>query len=404
MSARAESTAPVIVAGAGPAGCVTALHLAQRGVPVVLLEGESRLPLDLRASTIHPPTLDMLDDLGVTARLLPQGLVARHYQHRDRRTGEAATFDLALIADATRHPFRLQCEQFKLTQAIVAMLREYPHAQVLFDHRVEQVAQDATGVTVHAETLDSGFRTFRGSYLVGADGAGSRVRRALCVNFEGFTYPERFLVVSTTFEFADALPGLTYVNYVADVDEWCVLLRTPTLWRVLVPTDPALPDAEVLSESYAERALQRIVSRPERYPVEHRSLYRVHQRVAARWRVGRVVLVGDACHMNNPLGGMGMNGGLHDAVAAATALHGVLSGTADETVLDRYERQRRTVCVRFVQEQTKKNKQAIEERDPERQKKHLAELRQIAADPVRARAFLLRSSMIDSLREAAAIE
>lgn len=395
---------PIVIAGAGPAGCVAALHLARQGLPVVLLEGDSRLPLDLRASTIHPPTLDMLDDLGVTEKLIPQGLVARHYQHRDRRTGDAATFDLAMIADATRHPFRLQCEQFKLTQTIVGMLREYPQVQVLFDHRVEQIEQDADGVTVHAETPDAGFRSFRGSYLVGADGASSRVRRSLCVNFDGFTYPERFLVVSTTFDFAAALPGLTYVNYVADVDEWCVLLRTPTLWRVLVPTDPAAKDADVLSEANAQRCLQRIVARDTPYHVEHRTLYRVHQRVAARWRVGRVVLVGDACHMNNPLGGMGMNGGLHDAIAAASALHAIVRGDADERALDRYERQRRTVCVRFVQEQTKKNKQAIEERDPERQRRHLAELKAIAVDPERARAFLLRSSMIDSLREAAAIE
>jgi 3-(3-hydroxy-phenyl)propionate hydroxylase len=395
---------PVIVAGAGPAGCVTALYLARHGVPVVLLEGESRLPLDLRASTMHPPTLDMLDDLGVASKLIPQGLVARHYQHRDRRTGEAATFDLGLIADATRHPYRLQCEQFKLTQAIVEMLGAYPHAQVLFDHRVEQVVQDADGVTVHAETPDAGFRSFLGTHAVGADGASSRVRRALCVNFEGFTYPERFLVLSTPFDFAPALPGLTYVNYVADVDEWCVLLRTPSLWRVLVPTDPTAHDAEVLSEPHAQRCLQRIVARDAPYQVEHRTLYRVHQRVAARWRIGRVVLVGDACHVNNPLGGMGMNGGLHDAFSAAAALVAIRRGEADERALDRYERQRRTVCVRFVQEQTKKNKQAIEDRDPERQKRHLEELQRIAADPGRARAFLLRSSMIDSLREAAAIE
>lgn len=370
----------------------------------MLLEGEPSLPTDLRASTIHPPTLDALDDLGVAARLLSQGLIARHFQHRDRRTGEAATFDLGLIADATRHPFRLQCEQYKLTQAVVAMLREYPHAQVLFGHRVEQVAQDADGVTVHAETPDAGFRAFRGSHLVGADGASSRVRRSLCVNFEGFTYPERFLVLSTTFDFAAALPGLTYVNYVADVYEWCVLLRTPSLWRVLVPVDTAARDAEVLSEANAQHCLQRIVHRDAPYHVEHRTLYRVHQRVAARWRVGRVVLVGDACHVNNPLGGMGMNGALHDAIAAAAALHAIRTGTADDAALDRYERQRRTVCVRFVQEQTKRNKAAIEDPDPERQRRRLAELRQIAGDPARAREYLLRSSMIESVRQAAAIE
>ncbi|MCZ8132875.1 MAG: FAD-dependent monooxygenase [Steroidobacteraceae bacterium] len=397
------TNAPVIVAGAGPAGCTAALWLARRGIPVVLLEGEARLPVDLRASTFHPPTLDMLDSLGVTEKLIPQGLVARHYQYRDRRTGEAAIFDLAALGDLTRHPYRLQCEQFKMTQAIVEMLKQEPNVEVRFDHRVEQVTQDEDGVTVHAETPTEGFKSFRGSFCVGTDGANSRVRKTLAVDFEGFTYPERFLVVSTPFDFATAIPRLSYVNYVSDPEEWCVLLRTPTLWRVLVPTDPAARDADLLSDAFIQERLHHLVDKPGDYEIGHRTLYRVHQRVAAKWRVGRVLLAGDAAHINNPLGGMGMNGGLHDVFNLVPKLHDVLTGAADESLLDLYERQRRTICVRFVQEHTIRNKKLMEEKDPDLQRKRQAEFMATAADPARAREFLVRTSMLQSLRDADAI-
>lgn len=403
MSKSQNERLPVLIAGSGPAGSVSALYLARRGIPVVLFEGEPQLTLDLRASTFHPPTLDMLDELGITSKLLPQGLIAQSYQYRDRRTGERAVFDLSLLSDVTKHPYRLQAEQYKLTQIAVEMLKEYPHAKVLFNHRVEQVAQDADGVTVYAETPDDGFHVFRGSHLIGTDGANSRVRKSLAINFEGFTYPERFLVVSTPFEFAQHFEDLSLVNYVADPEEWCVLLRTPTLWRVLFPTDPAARDADLLSDSFVQARLHHLVDKPGDYEIGHRTLYRVHQRVAAKWRVGRVFLAGDACHMNNPLGGMGMNGGLHDAFNLVEKLHAVLTGQADDALLDQYERQRRTICVRFVQDHTINNKKLMEEKDPQLQQKRQAQFMATAADPVQARQFLLKTSMIQSLRDAAAI-
>lgn len=394
---------PVLIAGAGPAGCAVALFLAQRGVPIFLFEGEDRLQLDLRASTFHPPTLDMLDSLGMTDKLIAQGLVAPTYQYRDRRTGEAAIFSLSSIADATRHPYRLQCEQFKFTQIAVDMLREYPHASVLFGHRLEQVEQDADSVTVHVETPREGFKKFRGSYLVGADGANSRVRRSMAVSFDGFTYPERFLVVSTPYDFNQAIPGLSFVNYVSDPDEWCVVLKTPTLWRVLVPTEPNARDLDLLGDEFIQERLRHLTGDTGQFEVQHRTLYRVHQRVAAKWRLGRIALAGDACHVNNPLGGMGMNGGLHDAFSVAEKLHSILTGTGDEGLLGLYERQRRGICIKFIQEHTINNKKLMEEKDPLLQSRRQAHFMATAADPVKSREFLLRTSMIQSLREASAI-
>jgi len=224
------------------------------------------------------------------------------------------------------------------------------------------------------------------------------------VSFEGFTYPERFLVVSTPYDFNEAIPGLSYVNYVADPQEWCVVLRTPTLWRVLFPTEPEGRDEELLSDSFINARLAHLTSRSGPFDIHHRTLYRVHQRVAAQWRVGRVALVGDACHVNNPLGGMGMNGGLHDAFSLAAKLHAILSGQGDDALLDPYERQRRGICLKFIQEHTINNKKLMEEKDPLLQSKRQAHFMEMAADPVQAREFLLRTSMIQSLRDAAAIQ
>jgi len=394
---------PVLIAGAGPAGCAVALYLAQRDIPVIIFEGEERLPQDLRASTFHPPTLDLLDGLSITDKLIEQGLVAPTYQYRDRRSGEAAIFSLSAISDATRHPYRLQCEQFKFTQIAVDMLKQYPHARVLFNHRIEQVRQDADRVMVDVETPEAGFKSITGSYLVGTDGANSRVRKSLAVSFEGFTYPERFLVVSTPFDFAQALPNLSYVNYVSDPEEWCVVLRTPTLWRVLFPTSAEARDAELLSDAFIHARLAHLTGETGPFEIAHRTLYRVHQRVASQWRVGRVALAGDACHVNNPLGGMGMNGGLHDAFSLGEKLHAILTGQGSEELLNLYERQRRGICLKFIQEHTINNKKLMEEKDPMRQSKREAHFMETVADPGKAREFLLRTSMIQRLRDAAAI-
>lgn len=398
-----ENSADLLIAGAGPAGCTVALFFAQRGYRVVLFEAEPELPIDLRASTFHPPSLDMLDALGVTERILPLGLVSPTYQYRDRRTGAIAEFDLALLDGETRHPYRLQCEQYKMTQVACDMLKAYTNARVLFSHRVTGIEQDARGATVLVDTPDGPAR-YTGRYVIGADGASSAVRRSIDVQFEGFTYPERFLVVSTPFDFAAVFPRLANVNYVSDPEEWCVILKTLTLWRVLFPTRPESSEELLLSDDYIQQRLHHLHDKQGDYVVGHRTLYRVHQRVASSYRQGRVLLVGDAAHINNPLGGMGMNGGLHDAFNLCEKLLSILEGRGADELLDVYDRQRRTVAQAFVQEHTIRNKELMEATDPLLQQKRQAEFMDTAADPVRAKQFLLKTSMIQSLRDSNRIQ
>ena len=394
--------AHVVVAGAGPVGLVSALLLANQGVKVTVLEAAPALNRDLRASTFHPPTLDMLAPLGLTDDLVAQGLVARYTQQRDRQEGVIAEFDMQLIAPDPDHPFRLQCEQWKLTQMIQAQLNAMPHVQILFDAKVTQVTQSADQVQV-AFTQAEEAHSLQADYLIGADGAWSAVRRSLNIEFEGFTYPERFLVVSTAFEYADHLPRLSYVNYCSDPQEWCVLLRVPTLWRVLFPTKAEETDEAVLTDESVQARLQNLLPQAQPYVTQHRTLYKVHQRVAQRFRHGRVVLAGDAAHINNPLGGMGMNGGIHDAMNLSEKLLAVLQKGESDAVLDQYERQRRTIAIDYINASTARNKRDIEERDPVKRKENQQALRELSLDPVRARAYIRQSSMIDALERAKAI-
>jgi 3-(3-hydroxy-phenyl)propionate hydroxylase len=391
--------APVIIAGSGPVGSTLALALAQADIPVVLLERGDDLPVDLRASTFHPPSLDMLDDLGVAQEMVARGLAVTHYHYRDRVSGDVAEFDVGVIADLTRHPFRLQLEQYELTRIIAERLKAFSRVSHRFGAALTSFEQTSDGVSVQV-----GDETIKGSFLIGADGASSTVRKGAGIGFGGFTYDEKFLVISTPFPFETVFEGLAWVNYVSDPDEWCVMLRTEKLWRILWPTEQNVSDAHYLSEDHIQGRLQALNPKDSDYEIGHRTLYNVHQRVAETYVKGRVVLAGDAAHINNPLGGMGMNGGLHDAVNLADKLVAILKDGADiADKLSLYDRQRRETATHFVQKHTIENKKLMEARDPLAQQRRQAMLMSAASDPAKARAFVRERAMIDCLQASLAI-
>lgn len=392
----------VLISGAGPVGLVSALTLATAGISVTVFERHTKPQDDLRASTFHPPTLDMLARFGLTDELVAQGLVARYTQQRDRQEGLIAEFDMSLLEGETRHPFRLQCEQWKLNTLLLDRLASLPHVNIVLGAELKSVAQDANSVTANVN-IEGEIKVFNGDYLIGADGASSAVRQSLGIEFEGFTYPERFLSVSTDFEYADHLPKLSYVNYVSDPEEWCVLLRVPTLWRVLFPTRLEETDEEVMTDASIQTRLQNLLPKDTPYNTVHRTLYKVHQRVAKEFRRGRVVLAGDAAHINNPIGGMGMNGGVQDAFNLSDKLIDILISGASPDLLDRYERQRRSVAIEYINANTARNKKNIEERDPDTRRRTQNELRAIAASPAASKDYLRKTSMIDALERAESI-
>jgi 3-(3-hydroxy-phenyl)propionate hydroxylase len=393
----------VLIAGAGPSGMVAAYYLAQQGIPVTVFEAQAELPTDLRASTFHPATLDQLDAFpGVTKELIEWGLIAPTWQFRDRETGPVVTWDLSILKGDTGHPYRLQTEQWKLTRILARRLGEFPHAELRFRHEAVSAANEADAVALTVKTPD-GIAIERGRYLIGADGANSAVRRSNDVPFEGVTFPELYFTLSTRFPFEAHLPNLTYVNYISDPGEWVVLLRVAENWRVLLPSRPGEPRDEILEEPSVQRRLNGIVQQEAPYETVHRTLYHVHERVAERYRIGRIFLAGDAAHINNPLGGMGMNGGIQDGFNIAQKLAKVWRREADDTLLDRYGRQRRWSALDFVQKNAVRNRENLRQTDPAVRAATHDAMRRTAADPKAAREFLLRTSMIQALRECEAI-
>lgn len=391
----------VVVAGGGPVGAVAAAYLARHGIDVVLAEAGADCAQDLRASTFHPPTLEMLDELDVTSALIEKGLKAPVYHWRDRRSGEILSFDLTEISDVTRYPFRIQCEQYHLARMLTERLATLDRAEVLFNHRVVHFTQDEAGVEVHLES-PYGIETVKADYLIGADGASSIVRKWLGTEFDGFTYPERFLTLSTTWPIEQAMPGLAHVNYVSDPDEWLVLLRVPSVWRVLVPAHEESEEF-LRSDEKKNAVFDGIMGDGAAVETQHRTIYRVHQRVAKQFRQGRVLLVGDAAHLNNPLGGFGMNSGIHDAFNACGKLVEIIKGGASSDLLDLYDRQRRKVTFDFTQRQTMENMEAMRAGQGETHAKREAAMRALLADDDKRRAYLLRQAMFESLEQASAI-
>jgi 3-(3-hydroxy-phenyl)propionate hydroxylase len=387
----------VFIAGAGPVGLAAAANLVRHGVPVTVLEAGQDLSTESRASTFHPVTLDMLDDLGVVRPLIEQGLIAPKFQFRSRADGILATFDFAAIADATRHPYRLQCEQSKLTRILLDRIGGNADFRIEFGSVVESATANDGRVEI---TIDRGGISERREcrWLIGADGARSNVRRGLGIAFEGFTWPERYLVVSTPFDFTKVIPDLVSVSYVADPNRWFFLLQIPGMWRVMFRIAAEESDELALSDVFARQLMAGIVPGIDTYEIVHTTLYRVHQRVAGTYRKGQAFLAGDAAHVNNPLGGMGMNGGVHDAMNLTERLVAVLSGGKPDAELDRYDRQRRQITKAFVQTQSIQNKKNLE--DPTAFKERL---RAIVASPAKTHDYLLGVSMIKSVRQAAEI-
>jgi 3-(3-hydroxy-phenyl)propionate hydroxylase len=385
----------VLIAGAGPVGLVAAARLARVGVPVTVFEQGPRLSEESRASTFHPPTLDMLHALGAAEPLIRQGLVCPTFQYRTKKHGLTAEFNFSAIADATKHPYRVQCEQSKLTRILYEQMRGQPNFDLQFDSPVRAASQTPAGVEITVER-NGRQETRSGRYLIGADGASSAVRRSLGIEFEGFTWPDRLLVISTPFDFFKVIPGLSSVSYVADPERWYFLLQVPGLWRAMFLVNEDASDERVQTPEFAQMLMAGVIPGISNYEIAHTTLYKVHQRVAHTFKLGRAFLIGDAAHINNPLGGMGMNGGIHDAVNLAARLAAVWHGKADDAELERFDKQRRLVTLEAIQKTTIQNKKNLESPGDEFRES----LKAIAADPARTREYLLRVSMIASLSRA----
>jgi 3-(3-hydroxy-phenyl)propionate hydroxylase len=398
---------PILIAGGGPVGVITALALARQGLPVHVFEAEAKINDMPRAATTHAATLEMLAGLGMVDEVIARGLVEPLFRIWDRPSGKiVAEFDFGILKDETPYPFAVQCEQHKLAGMAVERLQRFPHAKVEFSARLTGLTQTGDGVEAEVETA-GGVQKVAGSHLIGCDGGRSTVRKALGIDFEGYTHPERFMILTTTDNLGTRYPGCTR-NYISDPDAWFSLFKVSgdelgPLWRVLSSTRPDQTDDELMSPAATERRLQRFLPKDGPYDIVHRNLYNVHQRVAASFRKGRVFLAGDAAHVNNPLGGLGLNFGIHDAVELSELLGRVIRREASEDILNEYDLHRRPLNIEFVQQQTVANKKRMEEKDPASRERDFEQLRRTAADPAAHRAYVRKASLIESVKKRAAV-
>lgn len=365
-----------------------------------VLEAEPRSSTDWRASTFHAATLELLESVGIAEPMLAEGLRVPRYQYRDRSTGIVAEFDMGVLGDVTEFPFRLQLNQQRLVEILHRHLAEQPHVQMCFDHRVIEARSGADGASLGVET-PHGDLTVTAPFVLAADGSGSGVRKALGIPFDGMTYPQRYLIMSVAEDLRrECVPDLADVCYISDPDEFVFILRTPESWRLVFPVPADEPTEVALAPERMQERLRGFHNLGRAYEVLDRQIYNVHQRVAETFRDGRIMLLGDAAHINSPMGGMGLNSGIHDAFDLSLRLLRILDGHADTAAeLDTFARVRRHVAVEYVRADTHRNTQLMSERDPSVRAEHQSALRTTAAEPEAARAWMLRASLLAPVKD-----
>ena len=396
------SDSQVTIIGAGPSGLALAWWLVEQGVSVTVLEREIAIPRDMRASTFHPATLDLLTDSGLATELIERGTVVPQWQYLIHESGERVVFDMAHLSEMTAHPFRLQCEQFQLTELLAEKLANQPLCELRLGATLQSVIPGESQVTVQYQSAGEDSVNVC-DWLIAADGASSQVRKSLGLDFDGQIFPKTSITLVLEHPFEDDIPNLLGVNYVWLPDRHYSLMRLRNTWRLTYSPEQDQDIESALSDAVAQTHIARVSPRASGAAILTRNYYTLHQRCLARFCHGRTLFIGDAAHLNSPAGGMGMNSGIHDARSLADHLVPVINGD-DPLLLERYDRRRRTIAQEEVQRLSARNYARHRETEVSKRVLIWNELQEIVSDPVKHRDFLLDAAMIRSRQREMTIE
>lgn len=382
------TSSSVIIAGAGPVGLATAFGLAKAGVDVTVLDKEHAVSTAPRAMAYLYPVLDGFERLGILDDLRAEGVHGEGMNLIDHETGEHFPQTLDAIAGLVPHPYTLHLGQDQVSRILLRHLAAHPNAEVRYGTEVTSVVPDGEDVRVAATGPDGETVLLRAGWVIGADGANSAVRESLGLGFDGFTWPDRFISTNIRYDFA--AQGLRPANWRIDPVYGAVIAQITSagLWRFTFRESDELP-LDGLEERIHEHFATALPGRGE-YELVQYAPYRMHQRAAGAFRVGRVLLAGDAAHITNPIGGLGLTSGFLDSFVLTEALAAVIAGTADDSVLDAYAEQRRRIFLDIVSPAATANKRMVF--DPpagEGKDALLSRLRELSRDAAERRADLL---------------
>jgi 4-nitrocatechol/4-nitrophenol 4-monooxygenase len=370
----------VLIVGAGPVGLLSALALVQKGVEVIVIEADDRLNESPRAAIYFPSTLKAMHELGVLNDLENRGLRNSRLGHHVPGLNFHAVISLDVLRGIT-FDYMVHAGQDVVDE--IAMEHAQRHgARVLFEHRLTALRQDAQSVTATIET-PAGGQEVRAKWMIGADGARSTVRHLLGVEFEGHTWSNRFVATNVYFDFQSL--GYEQANFVCDpvYSGVVALLDRQGLWRVTYQEDAALP-VETFKERLPER-YEHFIPKGLKYEIKAAQPYAIHQRCATRLRVGRVCLAGDAAHVTNPLGGLGLTTGFWTGLILSDLLGAVVNGECDPEILERFSQERRRVFWEVTSPGATENKRMVEEKDPDKRRQDLETVKAAASNPDVAR-------------------
>lgn len=338
---------PVVVVGAGPVGLSVALGLAHQGVRSVLLEKKEALSTHSKALGILTRTLEIFRAWGVHERFLTEGcFLSRISLWAAGKQEPQAVIDLGSLARLSAVPGLLILPQDRTEALLLEQVTERALTDVRFGHEVAGFHQDETGVVVRIAPDGDEPYELRGSYLVACDGPHSTVREQLGWKLEGRTYPTRMLLVDVRLEGAyEALPWPRVAPQRRGV--LAAIRFKPGHWRVLSTIAPDESEEQALGEVALTRRVERLFG-PGSFERLWASTFPIHCRTSPHFRQGRVLLAGDAAHINSPAGGQGMNSGIQDAHNLAWKLARCLAGGDTEALLVSYEQERRAAVTENV--------------------------------------------------------